>query len=125
MPCSYTSITSPFGSRPSPTAGASSNHLGVDLDTGTGWTVVAARAGTVIVAGYANAAGNYVKIDHRDGFTSIYMHLLDYCVSAGQNVSAGQKIGRTGATGITTGDHLHFGITLNGVYVNPASYLPL
>ena len=124
-PCSYTSITSPFGYRNAPTSGASSYHQGVDLDTGTNWPVVAAKAGTVVFAGYSGAAGNYVKIDHRDGFTSIYMHLNSYCVSVGQNVSAGQNIGKTGATGVATGDHLHFGITLNGVYVNPCSYVPL
>ncbi len=125
VPCSYTSITSPFGNRKSPTAGASSYHQGVDLDTGTGDPVYATRAGVVTVAGWGNAAGNYVQINHQDGFSSIYMHLSSYCVSAGQIVSAGQLIGATGATGITTGDHLHFGISYNGVYVNPCNYVPL
>jgi len=124
-PCSYTSITSPFGYRVSPTTGASTYHQGVDLDTGTGWPVVAARAGTVTVAGWGNAAGNYVQINHHDGFSSIYMHLSSIGVSAGQHVSAGQYIGATGSTGVSTGDHLHFGISLNGVYVNPCSYVPL
>ena len=125
VPCCYTSITSPFGYRKAPTSGASTYHQGVDLDTGTGWPVVAARAGVVIAAGYNGSAGNYVKIDHRDGFTSIYMHLNSFCVSAGQIVSAGENIGTTGATGTATGDHLHFGITLNGVYVNPCNYVAL
>ena len=125
VPCSYTSITSPFGNRKSPTAGASSYHQGVDLDTGTGDRVYASRAGVVTVAGWGNAAGNYVQINHQDGFSSIYMHLSSYCVSAGQIVSAGELIGLTGATGITTGDHLHFGISYNGVYVNPCNYVPL
>jgi len=124
-PCSYTSITSPFGYRESPTTGASTYHQGVDLDTGTGWPVVAAKAGTVSVAGWGKAAGNYVQINHHDGFTSIYMHLSSIGVSAGQHVSAGQYIGATGSTGVSTGDHLHFGIALNGVYVNPCSYVPL
>ncbi len=125
VPCSYTSITSPFGNRNSPTSGASSYHQGVDLDTGTGDPVYASRAGVVTVAGWGNAAGNYVQINHQDGFSSIYMHLSSYCVSAGQIVSAGQLIGATGATGITTGDHLHFGISYNGVYVNPCNYVAL
>ena len=124
-PCSYTSITSPFGYRKSPTSGASTYHQGVDLDTGTGWPVVAAKAGTVTIAGWGKAAGNYVQINHHDGFSSIYMHLSSIGVSAGQNVSAGQYIGATGSTGVSTGDHLHFGISLNGVYVNPCSYVPL
>lgn len=124
-PCSYTSITSPFGSRVSPTSGASTFHQGVDLDTGTGWPVVAAKAGVVTVAGYGSAAGNYVKIDHGGGVSSIYMHLNSYCVSAGTIVSAGQNIGTTGATGVATGDHLHFGISVNGAYVNPCIYVAL
>ena len=125
VPCSYTSITSPFGNRNSPTSGASSYHQGVDLDTGTGDPVYASRAGVVTVAGWGNAAGNYVQINHQDGFSSIYMHLSSSCVSAGQIVSAGELIGATGATGITTGDHLHFGISYNGVYVNPCNYVAL
>ncbi len=124
VPCSYTSITSPFGYRDAPTSGASTYHQGVDLDTGTGWPVVATRAGTAYT-GYGSAAGNYVTIDHHDGFKSIYMHLSGFSISNGTNVSAGQQIGLTGSTGVSTGDHLHFGISLNGVYVNPCIYVPL
>ena len=124
-PCSYTSITSPFGYRVSPTTGASTYHQGVDLDTGTGWPVVAAKAGTVTVAGWGNAAGNYVQINHHDGFSSIYMHLSSIGVRVGQNVSAGQYIWATGSTGVSTGDHLHFGISRKGVCVNPCNYVSL
>lgn len=124
VPCSYTSITSPFGYRVAPTGGASTYHQGVDLDTGTGWNVVATRAGTAYCAS-SGTAGNYVTIDHHDGFKSIYMHLSGFAISSGTNVSAGQLIGYTGSSGVSTGDHLHFGISLNGVYVNPCSYVPL
>ena len=123
-PCNYTSITSPFGYRTAPTSGASTYHQGVDLDTGTGWPVWATRAGIAYTA-YGSAAGNYITIDHQDGFRSIYMHLNGFAVSNGTIVSAGQTIGYTGSTGVSTGDHLHFGISLNGVYVNPCSYVPL
>lgn len=116
-------ISSPFGYRTAPTSGASTYHQGVDIDGNTGDPVWAARAGTVVVAGWGNAAGNWVKIDHHDGFYTIYMHLNSYCVSAGQNVSAGQTIGTEGKTGTATGDHLHFGVQYNGVYVNPLSYI--
>ena len=122
VPCSYTSITSPFGTRVSPTTGASTNHQGVDLDTGTGWPVYATRAGIATTA-YSSSAGNYVVVDHQDGYKSIYMHLSGFSVSSGTIVSAGQQIGLTGATG--TGDHLHFGISYNGVYVNPCLYVNL
>lgn len=124
VPCSYTSITSPFGYRVSPTTGASTNHQGVDLDTGTGWPVCATRAGIATTA-YSSSAGNYVVVDHQDGYKSIYMHLSGFSVSSGTIVSAGQQIGLTGATGIATGDHLHFGISYNGVYVNPCLYVNL
>ena len=124
VPCSYTSITSPFGYREAPTSGASTYHQGVDLDTGTGWNVVATRAGTAYCAS-SGTAGNYVTIDHHDGFKSIYMHLSGFAISSGTNVSAGQLIGYTGSSGVSTGDHLHFGISLNGVYVNPCNYVPL
>lgn len=120
IPCNYTSVTSPFGKRDSPTAGASTNHLGVDLDSTTGEQVVASKGGVVMEAGYSNSAGNYVKIDHGNGYTSVYMHLnsINNC-SAGSTVGAGQQIGTVGATGIATGDHLHFSVTKDGVYVNP------
>lgn len=124
VPCSYTSITSPFGYRVAPTTGASTYHQGVDLDTGTGWPVWATRAGIAYTA-YGSSAGNYVTIDHQDGFKSVYMHLSAFSVSSGTIVSAGQQIGLTGSTGVSTGDHLHFGISYNGVYVNPCLYVNL
>ena len=125
VPCSYTAVTVPFGERESAVTGASTFHQGIDLDTGTGWDVVASRAGTVVTAGWGDAAGNYVQINHGDGFSSIYMHLSSIGVSAGQHVSAGQYIGATGNTGVAADDHLHFGISLNGEYVNPELYVKL
>ena len=124
VPCSYTSITSPFGYRVAPTTGASTYHQGVDLDTGTGWPVYATRAGIATTA-YSSSAGNYVIVDHQDGYKSVYMHLSGFSVSSGTVVSAGQQIGLTGSTGVSTGDHLHFGISYNGVYVNPCLYVNL
>ena len=125
VPCSYVKLTSPFGNRTSPTAGASSYHQGVDLAAPQGTPVYASRAGRVTVAGYGSAAGYYVTINHLDGFSSIYMHLNNYVVSSGQTVSAGQLIGYVGISGVATGYHLHFGISYNGAYVNPASYVNL
>ena len=125
VPCSYVKLTSPFGYRESPTAGASTYHQGVDLAAPQGTPVYASRAGRVTVAGYTSAAGYYVTINHLDGFSSIYMHLNNYVVSSGQTVSAGQLIGYVGNSGIATGYHLHFGIAYNGAYVNPASYVSL
>ena len=124
-PCSYTSITSAFGYRKAPTAGASTYHQGVDLAAPTGTPIYASRSGTVSAATYSYDCGYYVQINHGDGYRSIYMHMTHYVVSAGQHVSQGQVIGYCGSTGISTGPHLHFGISKNGVYVNPANYIPI
>ena len=124
-PCSYVMMTSPFGYRTPPTGGASSYHQGVDLAGPEGTPIYAARSGRVTIAGWGNAAGYYVTINHLDGFSSIYMHLSSYCVSSGTTVSQGQLIGYMGNTGVSTGSHLHFGIAYNGAYVNPANYVNL
>lgn len=125
VPCSYTYVSSPFGLRKSPTAGASTYHQGVDLAAPKGTPIYASRGGTVTASTFSNSAGYYVSINHGDGFSSIYMHMTNYIVSAGQSVSQGQCIGYVGSTGISTGNHLHFGIALNGAYVNPCSYVGL
>ena len=124
-PCSYTYMSSPFGFRTSPTAGASSYHQGVDLAAPANTPVYASRSGIVTTTTYSGSAGYYVTINHGDGFSSIYMHLNNYVVGAGQAVSAGQLIGYVGRTGIATGYHLHFGIAYNGAYVNPCAYVSL
>ena len=122
-PCSYVRVSSPFGNRDQPTAGASTYHQGIDLAGPEGTPIYAARTGVVTIASYSNSAGYYVTINHGDGFSSIYMHMTGHVVSGGQAVSAGQLIGYMGSTGISTGSHLHFGIAYNGVYVNPAAYI--
>ena len=124
-PCNYTKLTSPFGYRDAPTDGASTYHEGVDLAGPEGTYIYAARSGTVTIARYSGTAGYYVTINHGDGFSSVYMHMTSYTVKVGQKVSQGQHIGYMGSTGISTGSHLHFGIAYNGVYVNPALYVPL
>ena len=123
MPCSYRKLTSAFGNRDAPTAGASTYHQGVDLAGPEGTPIYASRAGTVTTATFGKAAGHYVTINHGDGFSSVYMHMTHYVVSKGAKVSQGQLIGYMGSTGISTGSHLHFGIAYNGKYVNPANYI--
>lgn len=123
-PCpSSHNVTSPFGDRNSPTAGASSNHKGIDIGASSGSPIVAAAAGTVTVSTYSESAGNYVTIDHGNGFYTVYMHASARYVKVGQKVSAGQQIAAVGSTGYSTGPHLHFGVMKNGVYVNPMNYL--
>lgn len=123
-PCpSSTRVTSDYGTRVSPTSGASSNHKGIDIGAAGGADIVAAADGTVKAATYSSAAGNYVMIDHGGGLYTVYMHASALCVSPGQTVSAGQVIAKVGSTGISTGNHLHFGVSLNGSYVSPWGYL--
>ena len=125
VPCSYTAFTSPFGLRIHPIYGYEKMHNGVDLAGISGTPIYAARSGTVTTATYGSSGGYYVNISHGDGFSSIYLHMTHYIVSAGQYVTQGQVIGYMGSTGASTGPHLHFGIAYNGTYVNPANYISI
>jgi murein DD-endopeptidase MepM/ murein hydrolase activator NlpD len=125
IPISYTAFTSAFGNRIHPISGVLKFHAGVDLAAPTGTPIYATRSGTVDTATYGSSAGYYVQINHGDGYKSIYMHMTHYVVSPGQNVSQGQVIGYCGSTGGSTGPHLHFGISYNGSYVNPANYIAI
>ena len=123
-PVPYYTLTSAFGMRVHPVLGYARMHNGIDMACAQGTPIYATRSGTVTVASYqAGGAGNYVSINHGDGFSSIYMHMTHYIVYVGQKVSAGQVIGYVGSTGISTGPHLHFGISYAGSYVNPLAYI--
>ena len=123
-PVSGYTLTSPFGMRKHPVLGVNRMHNGIDMACASGTPIYATRAGTVTTAAYqAGGAGNYVSINHGDGFASIYMHMTHYVVYAGQSVAQGQLIGYVGSTGISTGPHLHFGISYAGTYVNPLAYI--
>ena len=117
-------FTSAFGWRTHPIYGDSRFHSGVDLAADEGTPIYATRSGVVDTADYqAGGAGYYVQINHGDGYRSIYMHMTHYIVGYGEYVSQGQVIGYCGSTGGSTGPHLHFGISYNGEYVNPANYI--
>ena len=123
-PCpSSKRITSGFGNRAQPTAGASTNHKGIDIGASYGASIIAAAGGRVTTAAYSSSAGNYVVISHGNGLSTVYMHCSALYVSAGQTVSAGQSIAAVGSTGYSTGNHLHFGVIKNGSYVNPLGYV--
>lgn len=123
-PCPSSSrITSAFGSRTSPTEGASTNHKGIDIGASTGSNILAAADGTVSIATYSYSAGNYIMLNHGGGVTTVYMHCSSLLVSPGETVKKGQVIAKVGSTGYSTGPHLHFGIRYNGSYVNPSSYV--
>lgn len=124
VPVSGYTITSPFGMRVHPVYKYQLMHNGIDMACPQGTPIYATRAGTVTRAAYqAGGAGYYVSINHGDGFGSIYMHMTNYVVSAGQKVAAGRLIGYVGSTGVSTGPHLHFGVSYAGTYVNPMAYI--
>ena len=125
-PCPGARLTSSFGFREAPLAGASTYHKGVDLGTGAyNIPTYAAQAGIVTYAGPSGAAGNLVTIDHGDGLVTKYMHHDKVYVKPGDRVEKGQQIGLSGTTGNSTGNHLHFQVEKNGAVINPLLYLDI
>lgn len=114
-------VLEPAGTKTSPD-GIAATHLGVDLETAPGTDVLAAADGTVTEAGFRPAEGNYLCIKHADGRETLYQHLSELLVSAGDAVTQGQHIARSGDSGWTTGPHLHFALREGGTYYDP---LPL
>ncbi len=116
-------VSSNFGRRSRPKAGASTYHQGVDIGLGVGTTVRASSGGTVTAAGWQGGYGNVVYIDHGDGRQTRYGHLSRITVSVGEKVSQGERIALSGNTGNSTGPHLHFELRINGTAVNPLNYI--
>ncbi len=125
-PCpGYTRISSGFGPRSAPKAGASTYHKGIDMAAAQGTPIYAGESGTVTSASYSGSGGNMIVINHGNGIQTYYMHCSKMYVSAGQKVSRGENIGAVGSTGNSTGPHLHFQVMVNGTAVNPLNYLSL
>ncbi len=120
---SYTRISDDYGNRMHPTLKVQKFHNGVDMAAPGGSPILAAYNGTVVAASYSSTMGNYIMIDHGDNLYTIYMHASALYVSQGAEVVKGQKIAAVGTTGRSTGNHLHFGVRLNGSYVSPWNYL--
>lgn len=120
---SYTRISSDYGWRMHPTLGVEKFHNGVDMAAPGGTPILAAYDGEVIASGYNSSMGNYIMINHGGGLITIYMHASALYVSQGTMVVRGEKIAAVGTTGRSTGNHLHFGVRLNGEYVSPWNYL--
>jgi murein DD-endopeptidase MepM/ murein hydrolase activator NlpD len=117
-PCPSGYVSSPFGPRD-----YGGYHYGLDLAAPQGTPTYAADSGTVVIAGWSDSAGNWVVINHGNGFVTKYMHHSALCVTAGQYVQRGQQIGYVGNTGDSFGAHLHFQVELNGTRVDPQLYL--
>lgn len=117
----YTS--SGFGYRLHPLENKVKFHYGTDFAANSGTAVCAFADGTVLAAGQDDGYGNYVKIRHADGYTTLYGHCSKLLVRAGETVTMGQEIALVGATGKATGPHLHFELMHDGYYYNPEFYL--
>ena len=123
-PCpNYTRISSEYGTRMHPILGVEKFHNGIDLAAPASSPILAAYDGEVVDASYNSSMGNYVMINHGGGLITIYMHANALYVSKGDIVVRGEKIAGVGTTGRSTGNHLHFGVRLNGNYVSPWNYL--
>jgi murein DD-endopeptidase MepM/ murein hydrolase activator NlpD len=114
-------ISSGFGSRFHPVLGYTRMHKGVDFAVPTGTPVMAAGAGTISFMGWANGYGNFVVINHSNGYATAYGHLSRFApgMRRGAHVAQGSIFAYSGATGLATGPHLHYEIRVNGGQVNP------
>lgn len=123
VPCSMR-ITSRFGNRIDPFTGAVRYHSGIDIDgyNNDGKPIVASDGGTVVTATYNSGYGNYIIIDHGNGYMTLYGHMSGFAVSNGDVVSKGQTIGYLGQTGRATGTHCHFEVFLNGNRIDPEQF---
>ena len=121
----YTKISSPFGLREAPTAGASTDHKGTDIAAPLGSPILAVADGTVTEVSLGESTGYVVRIQHDDGLMQTrYIHMkTEPIVKEGDKVHAGQQIAEVGSAGISTGPHLHIEFKENGVLVDPMNYL--
>lgn len=121
-PCSGT-LTSYFGYRNTGIRGASTYHQGIDIGNSYGTAIYAADGGTVTYSGWQGGYGYLVIVDHGNGYQTYYGHNSSLIVSVGEHVYKGQQVARMGSTGVSSGNHCHFGIKINGTFVNPLNYL--
>lgn len=120
----HTSVSSDYVYRLHPTLKVYKWHTGIDLPAPKGTKIIAAADGKVIFSGWNNAYGNMVIIDHGDGLSSLYGHMSAITMkTTGQQVRAGDEVGKVGTTGYSTGNHLHFETRINGKHTSPWPYL--
>ena len=117
-------LTSPFGLRKHPIFGMVRQHNGVDFGCVRGQPIWAAKAGKVIFAGLKSGYGNVVLIEHEGPVITLYAHQQELLVSAGHRIEKGEVLGRCGATGWSTGPHLHFEVRTGGEAKDPMIVLP-
>lgn len=118
-------VVSPFGSQRVFNGQVKSRHTGIDLRGGMGRPIRAINSGNVVLAQSLYYAGTTVILDHGMGLFSLYAHMKVLDVDEGEFVERGQVVGRVGATGRVTGPHLHWGLKLQGMTVNPMDCLKM
>lgn len=116
-------VTSGFGNRKDPFSGRYEFHEGMDIVAPRGTPIVATADGKVISSGWRAGYGRTVEIDHGWGIRTFYAHCQTVRVGPGKMVKRGEVIATVGATGLATGNHLHYGVMVNGRWVNPADYI--
>ena len=116
-------LTSRCGWRADPFTGVKQYHPGIDMAISQGTPIYAALSGKVVACGWSNVYGNYVIIDHRNGYQSLYGHMYKKLSKLNDEVTTGSKIGLVGSTGYSTGPHLHFTVYKNGKVVEPLTLI--
>lgn len=116
-------ITSKYGNRTDPLNKKKGIHEGVDIRGKHGEKIRATAAGIVVKAFVNGGYGNYVEIDHGNGYRTVYAHMQNYLVKKGESVQQGQIIGQVGSSGRSTGPHLHYEIRLHSTPVNPTKFM--
>ena len=115
--------TSDFGQRVHPVSGEESFHYGLDIAADEGTKILSFADGVVRESGTNSSYGNYIIVDHADGISTLYAHCSKVTAKQGDKVKAGDKIAEVGATGIATGNHLHFEVWRDGKILDPSHYV--
>lgn len=116
-------LSSPFGERTDPMTQELKMHNGIDIEADKGSSIKAALGGTVIESGSSRTYGYFIKIDHRDGLTTVYAHCSELIAKKGQEVKQGSIIAKVGDTGASVGSHLHFEIWKDGTALDPLNFI--
>jgi murein DD-endopeptidase MepM/ murein hydrolase activator NlpD len=116
-------VSSTWGNRT--LLGTTRHHSGVDLAAPSGTAIYSTGSGVVTKSGWGSGYGQYVEIDHGNGYITRYAHASRLMVNAGDRVSAGEHIANVGCTGRCTGPHLHFEVRRNGEALNPIDFIPI
>lgn len=112
-------ITSGFGKRKDPFSGKDNVHTGIDIAAPSGSSVISAWPGLVLESGFDEIYGNYIIVEHSEDFFTKYCHLSSVTKIKNDFINAGEKIGEVGNTGRSTGNHLHFEISIGGINIDP------